>query len=191
MPLFEYRCKSCGRKYEALVITRSRPNPPCPSCNSHEVDKLYSSFGFGGSSHRGDWLLRPSLALRGWSRAGCLLRGVQSRRAEALRHRHGPAHRNGRAPSGLHCRACGPRPFGALWSRHGVCRPSRAARRLVRSRFPDPAGLALVEATFTRLDSGLLTADEPNVAWVGTPCTEFARNAGTSTPSDGSGIPSR
>ena len=42
MPLFEYRCKSCGRDFEALV-TPSRP-AACPSCGSTSLEKRLSVF---------------------------------------------------------------------------------------------------------------------------------------------------
>jgi putative FmdB family regulatory protein len=51
MPLFEYSCRHCGHRFEAL-ITRDRA-AVCPACQSEEVDKLFSSFGTrstGGTS---------------------------------------------------------------------------------------------------------------------------------------------
>jgi putative FmdB family regulatory protein len=47
MPLFEYQCKSCGRRFEKLVIG-SAPSVSCPACDSREVEKQFSTFGFGG-----------------------------------------------------------------------------------------------------------------------------------------------
>ncbi|MBP5786636.1 MAG: zinc ribbon domain-containing protein [Kiritimatiellae bacterium] len=48
MPLFEYRCKSCGRDFEALV-TPSRP-ASCPSCGSTSLEKRLSVFAPATSS---------------------------------------------------------------------------------------------------------------------------------------------
>jgi putative FmdB family regulatory protein len=46
MPLFEYQCRTCGHRFEALV-TGSRM-PACPRCASGDLEKQHSTFGFGG-----------------------------------------------------------------------------------------------------------------------------------------------
>ena len=45
MPLFEFKCKSCGRKFTALVgmIADSAP-PNCPTCGGTDLSKLMSGF---------------------------------------------------------------------------------------------------------------------------------------------------
>jgi putative FmdB family regulatory protein len=43
MPLFEFTCRQCGRRFEALV-TVTRP-AECPGCGSADLEKLYSAFG--------------------------------------------------------------------------------------------------------------------------------------------------
>jgi putative FmdB family regulatory protein len=53
MPLYEFQCRACGRRFETLVFSSSKTTPPCPACDSAEVEKLYSSFGVGGGSSRG------------------------------------------------------------------------------------------------------------------------------------------
>ena len=42
MPLFEYRCRACGRNFEALV--RTADIPPCPGCASTDLEQLPSLF---------------------------------------------------------------------------------------------------------------------------------------------------
>jgi putative FmdB family regulatory protein len=42
MPLFEYVCKKCGLRFEALILD-AKP-PICPSCRSSELEQVYSSF---------------------------------------------------------------------------------------------------------------------------------------------------
>lgn len=37
MPIFDYRCRSCGQTSELLV--RSSSPPVCPQCGSAELDK--------------------------------------------------------------------------------------------------------------------------------------------------------
>ncbi|HAF66771.1 MAG: zinc ribbon domain-containing protein [Bacillota bacterium] len=54
MPIFEYRCKRCGKVFECLV--RKGDVPACPECGSEELTKLMSMFatnvrkGSGGQS---------------------------------------------------------------------------------------------------------------------------------------------
>jgi putative FmdB family regulatory protein len=52
MPLYEFECKTCGTRFEKLILGSARPNPPCPSCDARDVDKLYSAFGVGSSNGR-------------------------------------------------------------------------------------------------------------------------------------------
>jgi putative FmdB family regulatory protein len=40
MPIYEYACKSCGQRFEALV--RRDEVPACPSCGAAELDRLLS-----------------------------------------------------------------------------------------------------------------------------------------------------
>jgi putative FmdB family regulatory protein len=40
MPIFEYSCKACGRKFETLVLRGE--TPACPSCESTDLEKLFS-----------------------------------------------------------------------------------------------------------------------------------------------------
>jgi putative FmdB family regulatory protein len=42
MPIYEYRCRSCDRPFEALV-TAAR-TPACPGCGSADLEKQHSVF---------------------------------------------------------------------------------------------------------------------------------------------------
>ncbi len=44
MPIFEYKCESCGNEFEYLVFGSDVPE--CPQCQSKEVCKLMSTCGF-------------------------------------------------------------------------------------------------------------------------------------------------
>ena len=45
MPLFEYRCNSCSKKFTALVgVVAGSANPTCPKCGNSDLTKLISRF---------------------------------------------------------------------------------------------------------------------------------------------------
>jgi putative FmdB family regulatory protein len=48
MPLFEYECRGCGRRFEYL--TRDGQSPSCPSCKGDDLQKLLSVFAVSGGS---------------------------------------------------------------------------------------------------------------------------------------------
>ena len=45
MPLYEYRCRECEKRFEEFVLGDSKPR--CPACESRKVDKLLSVFAVG------------------------------------------------------------------------------------------------------------------------------------------------
>ena len=49
MPIFEYRCRECGAKFEKIQAA-SATDVICRSCNSPEVEKLLSAFAVGGAT---------------------------------------------------------------------------------------------------------------------------------------------
>jgi putative FmdB family regulatory protein len=45
MPIYEYRCESCGDKFEKLVRrTEEALEAGCPSCGDHHLEQQYSTF---------------------------------------------------------------------------------------------------------------------------------------------------
>jgi len=46
MPIYEYRCSSCGHELEALQKFSDAPLRACPSCKSDALVKLMSAAGF-------------------------------------------------------------------------------------------------------------------------------------------------
>lgn len=43
MPIYEYKCRSCGHQFEKIVRLNETPN--CESCQSSELEKLFSAPG--------------------------------------------------------------------------------------------------------------------------------------------------
>jgi putative FmdB family regulatory protein len=54
MPLYEYLCQGCGRRFEAMRRMSERANgPACPSCGREESALAMSATAFVGGSHGG------------------------------------------------------------------------------------------------------------------------------------------
>jgi len=43
MPIYEYRCKSCGYEFEELQSIKEKPITVCPKCSKPSVKRLLSS----------------------------------------------------------------------------------------------------------------------------------------------------
>jgi putative FmdB family regulatory protein len=51
MPVYEYKCKKCGERFEVrLSINSEIDEIPCPRCGTTETEKVYSIFSRGSSS---------------------------------------------------------------------------------------------------------------------------------------------
>ncbi|MBP9150033.1 MAG: zinc ribbon domain-containing protein [Rhodoferax sp.] len=48
MPIYEYACRDCNHRFEALV--RSDTTPECPQCHSIQLEKQLSVFATTGAS---------------------------------------------------------------------------------------------------------------------------------------------
>lgn len=48
MPLYEYACRRCDRRFEALLFGAEKPS--CPSCGGAHLERLLSTFAVGGTS---------------------------------------------------------------------------------------------------------------------------------------------
>jgi len=54
MPIYEYRCSACGKRSSSLLPSYSSPDPACPHCGKHELQRLVSTFATVRSGDRGD-----------------------------------------------------------------------------------------------------------------------------------------
>lgn len=51
MPIYEYRCESCGDKFEKLVRrAEDALEAGCPSCGEKHLEQQYSTFAARGSA---------------------------------------------------------------------------------------------------------------------------------------------
>jgi len=51
MPLYEYKCKKCGKRFEKVVsISEADKKPECPHCSGKDTEKLLSVFAAKSSS---------------------------------------------------------------------------------------------------------------------------------------------
>jgi putative FmdB family regulatory protein len=58
MPIYEYECKACGHRFEAIQKISDSPLQECPQCNKPELHKLVSAAGFrlkGGGWYETDF----------------------------------------------------------------------------------------------------------------------------------------
>ncbi len=46
MPMYEYRCDSCGNEFEKLQKMSDTPLKNCPACDKASLNKLVSAAGF-------------------------------------------------------------------------------------------------------------------------------------------------
>jgi putative FmdB family regulatory protein len=46
MPIYEYKCESCGLTFEKLVFTSDKEDIKCPDCGDIRVERLLSSTCF-------------------------------------------------------------------------------------------------------------------------------------------------
>ncbi len=48
MPLYEFRCRCCGERFERLVRGGGGDAILCPRCHAAEVERLFSAFARRG-----------------------------------------------------------------------------------------------------------------------------------------------
>ncbi len=66
MPIYEYECCNCCERFEKLVF-RSDEAATCPKCESSNVHKMMSVFGFKSGGDKGAASSRVGTAASGCS----------------------------------------------------------------------------------------------------------------------------
>lgn len=56
MPIYEYRCESCGKRSSALLQSFSSPDPACPHCGRAKLMRTVSTFATVRSDGGGDFM---------------------------------------------------------------------------------------------------------------------------------------
>lgn len=49
MPLYEFRCRVCGERFERLIRGATSEEIVCPACQAAEVERLFSAFARAGA----------------------------------------------------------------------------------------------------------------------------------------------
>jgi putative FmdB family regulatory protein len=80
MPLYEYQCRACGERFEALVRPSDTEPPGCPSCKSKDLERLLSTFAASSEGTK-------SLALKDGRRRGAEIKKEKDRaHLEEIKH---------------------------------------------------------------------------------------------------------
>ncbi|HZW03685.1 MAG TPA: zinc ribbon domain-containing protein [Anaerolineaceae bacterium] len=54
MPLYEYRCETCGRTFEKMAaFSQADGSPECPHCHGSQTRKQISTFATRGAAAAG------------------------------------------------------------------------------------------------------------------------------------------
>lgn len=68
MPFYEYQCRVCGHRFEAMQKMSEAPLTECPECHKAELQKLISS---GSFTTRGASIDNAPACASGGCRASC------------------------------------------------------------------------------------------------------------------------
>ncbi|HQA08100.1 MAG TPA: zinc ribbon domain-containing protein [Syntrophomonadaceae bacterium] len=63
MPIFDFACQDCGKKFDLMISNRDKDKVTCPECGSSKVRQLLSLFNTTSSG--GSKTVQPSCS------AGC------------------------------------------------------------------------------------------------------------------------
>jgi putative FmdB family regulatory protein len=69
MPMLDFKCNTCGFKFEELVFTHNKDRVHCPKCEGFDLDRVYEGKCLFGSLASGG--RKDSSSCKGKSCAGC------------------------------------------------------------------------------------------------------------------------
>ncbi|HYV85128.1 MAG TPA: zinc ribbon domain-containing protein [Patescibacteria group bacterium] len=52
MPLYEYTCRKCSKRFELLVFGSEKA--ACPKCHGRDLERLFSTFAVSGAARKSD-----------------------------------------------------------------------------------------------------------------------------------------
>jgi len=58
MPIYEYECRGCGERFEALVNGSLKAS--CPACHGDELEKMLSVFAVGTEGSKSTFDVSPN-----------------------------------------------------------------------------------------------------------------------------------
>ena len=71
MPIFEYACKKCGHRFEALLNSASAPAPECPECHAPGAKRLLSRFAPASKTEFGSCKMSEDCMAAAHGGCGC------------------------------------------------------------------------------------------------------------------------
>ncbi|MBN1656246.1 MAG: zinc ribbon domain-containing protein [Deltaproteobacteria bacterium] len=70
MPIYEYGCDECGKRFESLVFGAEKPEG-CPSCHGVKIRRLLSSCSFVSKGKSGEIVRSSASSCSGCHAASC------------------------------------------------------------------------------------------------------------------------
>lgn len=58
MPLFDFKCRGCGREFEALVRPQDASGPRCPACASEDLERQLPTFAVSSEDRTREFATR-------------------------------------------------------------------------------------------------------------------------------------
>jgi len=50
MPIFDFECQECGKKFDLMISNADKGKAKCPECHSPKIKQMLSLFNTGGGS---------------------------------------------------------------------------------------------------------------------------------------------
>lgn len=50
MPIFDFQCQECGKKFDLMISNADKAKATCPDCKSSNLKQMLSLFNTGGGA---------------------------------------------------------------------------------------------------------------------------------------------